>query len=142
MMTKEKLDHLRMRLETACLGGDVDSKLVAEMLEDCITLREHRRWIPVSARLPNPEVWVLGWIYLPKNPIANSCVLVQYTGYLGEDEPEDYGILRRTSEYWWGNGRYYEKGYVTHWQPLPAPPAEMARQEEVKSVIEFSRSND
>jgi hypothetical protein len=39
MMTQEKLDHLRMRLETACLGGDVDSKIVAELLEDYIALK-------------------------------------------------------------------------------------------------------
>jgi hypothetical protein len=78
-------------------------------------------WISVEEKLPEPSVWVLGWVYLHKNPPASSHSIVQYSG-CKEDEPADYGEFRQTVGCWWGNGRYYEKGYVTHWQPLPAPP--------------------
>jgi hypothetical protein len=79
------------------------------------------KWISVEERLPDPSVWVLGWIYLTKNPTASSHSLVQYSG-CAEDEPESYSKWRRTVGCWWGNGRYYQRGYVTHWMPLPDPP--------------------
>jgi hypothetical protein len=78
-------------------------------------------WISIDDRLPDPSVWVLGWVYLPKNPIASSHSLVQYSG-CREDEPEGMGEFRRTVGCWWGNGRYYPKGYVTHWMELPDAP--------------------
>ena len=79
-------------------------------------------WVSVKDRLPDASVWILGWVYLPKNPQASNYSLVQFSG-CEEDEPEDYGEFRRTVGCWWGNGRYYEKGYVTHWMPLLEPPS-------------------
>jgi len=78
-------------------------------------------WISIDDELPWPSQWVLGWIHLPKNPPASSCSIVQYSG-CEDDEPESYGAMRRTVGCWRGNGRYYEKGYVTHWMRLPEPP--------------------
>jgi hypothetical protein len=78
-------------------------------------------WISVKDRLPVPSKSVLAWLYLSKNPTASGIVIAQFTGCI-HDEPESYGNMRMTKECWWANGRYYEKGYITHWQHLPEPP--------------------
>lgn len=85
-------------------------------------------WIPVSERLPDYRgVAQLVWVHLPKNPRA-STVAVGMACYVQEDEPESYGEHRMTVGCWWANGRYYhvndDRGYVTHWMPLPPPPGQ------------------
>lgn len=84
---------------------------------------EVSEWISVNERLPEPSEWVLAWIYLPKNPPASGHAIAQYSG-CAYDEPESYEPFRRTEGCWWANGRYYEKGHVTHWIPLLEPPKE------------------
>ena len=79
------------------------------------------RWIPCSERMPDPNVWVLAWLYLPLNPPASSWVLAQLC-YCREDEPESYGDMRMTVNCWWANRRYYTAEHVTHWRPLPPAP--------------------
>ncbi len=83
-------------------------------------------WIKVDDKLPDYATPVLVYIYLPKNPIASGISVGTLGGHIEEDEPIEYGEFRRTVGCWWSNGRYYhkesDKGYVTHWQPLPEPP--------------------
>lgn len=78
-------------------------------------------WISVDDKLPEAIVWVLVWLHLPRNPPASGINIAQFAG-CREDEPLSYGDWRRTVGCWWANGRYYEKGHVTHWMPLPEPP--------------------
>jgi len=71
-------------------------------------------------------VFVLAWVFLPKNPAASACAIASLC-YVEKDEPEEYGEARMTVGCWWANGRYYrandDRGYITHWMPLPAAPA-------------------
>ena len=78
-------------------------------------------WTSIEDSLPVENVWVLAWIYLPKNPLASGPAIAQFTG-CKEDEPESYGEYRLTKDAWWANGIVYEKGHVIYWQPLPEPP--------------------
>lgn len=80
-------------------------------------------WISVKDKLPTIGVWVLGWLFLPKNPPASGPVIGQYTG-CERDEPESFGRVRMTKDCWWANGIYYPRGHFTHWMPLPDPPKE------------------
>ena len=72
------------------------------------------------------ETPVLGFLYLPKNPIASSPVIATRC-YVEADEPESYGSHRRTVGCCWANGLYYRndpaEARVTHWMPLPEPPS-------------------
>lgn len=80
-------------------------------------------WQPVDTAPYGTQV--LAWIYLPINPIASGPAIA-VRQYLNEDEPEDYGVYRRTIGCWWANSRFYHEGrntgYVTHWMPLPTAP--------------------
>ena len=75
---------------------------------------------------------VLAWIYLPKNPVASGYAIAQRC-FVGMDEPESYGEWRMTVGCWWANGRHYhapgkektDRGYITHWMPLPDPPEDV-----------------
>lgn len=72
---------------------------------------------------------VLAWLHLPKNPDASGSVIGERC-YVQKDEPKEYEEMQQTVGCWWANGRYYHRqgykaggGYITHWMPLPEPPA-------------------
>lgn len=75
---------------------------------ECDFFLEERRWIPVTERLPEKDIEVVGWY--KDNPFS----------------PFRYGIVS-----WNGHGWVftYAQRYVddvTHWMPLPEPPKEDA----------------
>lgn len=131
MTTNGLLEALaRLRVETgslACLGcgrehncsthgcailraaADLIERLTAENAKaeaERDALREKQRWIPVTERLPERDVQVLGWY--KDNPFS------QY-------RPEVVA--------WNGNGWVFVYAHryvtnVTHWMPLPKAPEE------------------
>ena len=71
------------------------------------------RWIPVTERLPKER----------RNPNTSDFEYVLCTTIWGDVRPFKYGtqIGQRVAHFW--NGAGYVDAYVTHWMPLPAPPA-------------------
>ena len=67
------------------------------------TIDENKQWIPVSERLPEPNVPVLAYVRSKK------IVCVSY------DDVMEYGDFVGT------RCGCFTKGYVTHWMPLPEP---------------------
>jgi len=67
------------------------------------------RWIPVTERLPNRGEWVLA--YGP-----------HYSHIVAECDRGEWRSVYRDSET--GEPWLREAGMVTHWMPLPAPPAD------------------
>lgn len=65
-------------------------------------------WISVAERLPEPDVRVLVWLssHLPNVRIAS------------RSWPDE-----RDRWCWWGAAVPSRNGNVTHWMPLPDPPA-------------------
>lgn len=65
--------------------------------------------------------WIIGWLFLPKNPQASMAMPVQR---VHEDSPDadELAIGEGPAAWWSANGMYYAKEYVTHWMPLPEPP--------------------
>lgn len=74
-------------------------------------------WVSVKDRLPEEDVWVLGYYLIYENNIY------------------DVGVVKRFVHTWaeaniWltnhknGPLTYEEVDSITHWQPLPAPPKE------------------
>ena len=62
-------------------------------------------WIPVTERLPEKGVPVIGWF--PGATHSFECAINEHDGVWCE----------------WGTGIYlYEDERPTHWMPLPAPP--------------------
>ena len=68
-------------------------------------LKEERRWIPVSERLPEDRSWAIVKTTDFTEPLA---VLAQYCN----------------GNWWWFEWRELQLT-VTHWMPLPEPPQEV-----------------
>lgn len=86
-----------------CANKDA-ADLIERMTAENAALRENQRWIPVTERLPERDVQVLGWY--KDNPFS------QY-------RPEVVA--------WNGNGWVFVYAHryvtnVTHWMPLPKAP--------------------
>ena len=82
------------------------AELIERLTAENTVLREKQRWIPVTERLPERDVQVLGWY--KDNPFS------QY-------RPEVVA--------WNGNGWVFVYAHryvtnVTHWMPLPEAPEE------------------
>ena len=78
-------------------GGDDAIAAVGELMP---------RWIPVTERLPEKGVPVIGWF--PGAMQSFECALNEHDGVWCE----------------WGTGIYlYENERPTHWMPFPDPPA-------------------
>lgn len=106
-------------------------------------LREKQRWIPVTERLPKPEIDVLivcnrnGYRFVTPAIYEDGKMLTQdsvwnwneiYTYGLYSEEADDYYI----PEGWWENRQFNPDDVynnpvdcaVTHWMPLPEAPEE------------------
>lgn len=102
-LTAENAD-LRKELEWKDMVIALAQRKQAEAEEERDALREKQRWIPVTERLPERDVQVLGWY--KDNPFS------QY-------RPEVVA--------WNGNGWVFVYAHryvtnVTHWMPLPKAP--------------------
>jgi hypothetical protein len=99
-------------LEAAFDGGGACARRVADYIEKLQA--QLPRWIPVAERLPEPGEEVLVFIDGHRGPAwKNNYSLVAYLGasvtpgcWLQERHPDADPIVG-----------------VTHWMPLPAPPA-------------------
>ena len=104
-LTAENAD-LRKELEWKDMVIDLAQREQAKAEAERDALREKQRWIPVTERLPERDVQVLGWY--KDNPFS------QY-------RPEVVA--------WNGNGWVFVYAHryvtnVTHWMPLPEAPEE------------------
>ena len=102
-LTAENAD-LRKEIEWKDMVIALAQRKQAEAEEERDALREKQRWIPVTERLPERDVQVLGWY--KDNPFS------QY-------RPEVVA--------WNGNGWVFVYAHryvtnVTHWMPLPKAP--------------------
>ena len=92
----------------AALSPSADSS--ASLLHYCVNhaadeierLRDERRWIPVSERLPADGEWV--WCYGPNRGCEAACISKYWDGWVGTDR------------------KNLVAGAYTHWMPLPEPP--------------------
>ena len=142
----------RLTAENADLGKEIEWKnmvislaqkeqVKAEAERDA--LREKQRWIPVTERLPKPEIDVLivcnrnGYRFVTPAIYEDGKMLTQdsvwnwneiYTYGLYSEEADDYYI----PEGWWENRQFNPDDVynnpvdcaVTHWMPLPEAPEE------------------
>lgn len=104
-LTAENAD-LRKEIEWKDMVISLAKRKQAEAEAERDALREKQRWIPVTERLPERDVQVLGWY--KDNPFS------QY-------RPEVVA--------WNGNGWVFVYAHryvtnVTHWMPLPKAPEE------------------
>ena len=104
-LTAENAD-LRKEIEWKDMVIALAQRKQVEAEEERDALREKQRWIPVTERLPERDVQVLGWY--KDNPFS------QY-------RPEVVA--------WNGNGWVFVYAHryvtnVTHWMPLPKEPEE------------------
>ena len=104
-LTAENAD-LRKEIEWKDMVIALAQRKQVEAEEERDALREKQRWIPVTERLPERDVQVLGWY--KDNPFS------QY-------RPEVVA--------WNGNGWVFVYAHryvtnVTHWMPLPEEPEE------------------
>lgn len=120
-------------------AADLIERLTAE--RDAV--REKQRWIPVTERLPKPEIDVLvvcnrnGYRFVTPAIYEDGKMLTQdsvwnwneiYTYGLYSEEADDYYI----PEGWWENRQFTPDDVynnpvdcaVTHWMPLPEAPEE------------------
>ena len=131
MTDREKLIEL-MRQVDACICNLCDSEeesfnhsagvLADHLLANGVTFATDNhvggKWIPVTERLPRGE-----------NGMDLSDLVVAYT----KDGEVTTGWINGNG--WWvvcGERDYFERrdrGYVTHWMPLPEPPADMRKGE-------------
>ena len=100
------IESLRKEIEWKDMVIAIAQRKQAEAEAERDALREKQRWIPVTARLPERDVQVLGWY--KDNPFS------QY-------RPEVVA--------WNGNGWVFVYAHryvtnVTHWMPLPEAPEE------------------
>ena len=113
-LTAENAD-LRKEIEWKDMVVALAQRKQAEAEAERDALREKQRWIPVTERLPERDVQVLGWY--KDNPFS------QY-------RPEVVA--------WNGNGWVFVYAHryvtnVTHWMPLPKAPEEGGKHESLHS---------
>lgn len=117
--------------------------LLERLTAENAALREKRRWIPVTERMPEPETDVLavcnrdGYIFVIPAIYEDGKLLTQESAWnwsdiycygLYDEEADDYYI----PEGWWENRQFnpddvYNNSVdcaVTHWMPLPDAPEE------------------
>lgn len=157
MTRKEIIQALRCCEKEVCADGglcplfsDADcivhlreaaTDLIERLTAENAALREKQRWIPVTERLPKPEIDVLivcnrnGYRFVTPAIYEDGKMLTQdsvwnwneiYTYGLYSEEADDYYI----PEGWWENRQFNPDDVynnpvdcaVTHWMPLPEAP--------------------
>ena len=115
---KEKAEELREQIITAlddgreiydkdCEDCANDHEQLAEWLEELAERREADRWIPVSERLPEPNIAVL--TYINTGTTKTYCLANWNEFYQGWEEWIGIKLLR-------------DKHYIViAWKPLPEP---------------------
>jgi len=95
------------RIKSQNARGRVAIKAIRDALAE---LRAHR-WIPCSERMPEPErrVTVFGLRHEDEEPVAFEAFHMP-----------NFAITHRWQ---FRGGQYCHESAVTHWMPLPAPPA-------------------
>ena len=116
-MTKEKLDKIAKRYaqdELKDNHGQVEDIVAAAFLNG-IDYAEHHRWISVEDELPPKE-----------SEYEDFSIVVLATN--GNDV---YKGLYRSGEYLsgWFTHDMWELDNITHWMPLPEPPAKLSNVE-------------
>lgn len=113
-LTAEQKEKLGVDTWTSCdidkVGTDA-ADLIERLTAENAVLREKQRWIPVTERLPERDVQVLGWY---------------------KDNP--FSQYRHEVVAWNGNGWVFVYAHryvtnVTHWMPLPEAPEEGGKHE-------------
>lgn len=117
------------------------AELIEHLTAENVALREKQRWIPVTERLPKPEIDVLivcnrnGYRFVAPAIYEDGKMLTQdsvwnwneiYTYGLYSEEADDYYI----PEGWWENRQFNPDDVynnpvdcaVTHWMPLAEAP--------------------
>lgn len=118
-----------------------DTGLTPEQCKNAKAIIERRKWIPVTERLPEPEVGVLvvcnrnGYIFVVQAIYEDGKMLTEDSAWnwnniceygLYDEETDDYYI----PECWWEDRRFTPDDVynnpidcaVTHWMPLPDTP--------------------
>ena len=100
------IESLRKEIEWKDMVISLAQRKQAEAEAERDALREKQRWIPVTERLPERDVQVLGWY---------------------KDNP--FSQYRHEVVAWNGNGWVFVYAHryvtnVTHWMPLPGAPEE------------------
>lgn len=139
-LTAESAD-LRKEIEWKDKAIALAQRKQAEAEAERDALREKQRWIPVTERLPKPEIDVLivcnrnGYRFVTPAIYEDGKMLTQdsvwnwneiYTYGLYSEEADDYYI----PEGWWENRQFNPDDVynnpvdcaVTHWMPLPEAP--------------------
>ena len=134
---------LRKELEWKGMVIALAQRKQAEAEVERDALRDKQRWIPVTERLPKPEIDVLvvcnrnGYRFVTPAIYEDGKMLTQdstwnwneiYTYGLYSEEADDYYI----PEGWWENRQFNPDDVynnpvdcaVTHWMPLPEAPEE------------------
>lgn len=140
----EEVADLRKELERKGMVIALAQRKQAEAEAEKDALRDKQRWIPVTERLPKPEIDVLvvcnrnGYRFVTPAIYEDGKMLTQdsvwnwneiYTYGLYNEEADDYYI----PEGWWENRQFNPDDVynnpvdcaVTHWMPLPGAPKEV-----------------
>lgn len=137
------IESLRKEIEWKDMVIALAQKEQAKAEAERDALREKQRWVPVTERMPKPEIDVLivcnrnGYRFVAPAIYEDGKMLTQdsvwnwneiYTYGLYSEEADDYYI----PEGWWENRQFNPDDVynnpvdcaVTHWMPLPEAPKE------------------
>lgn len=112
-MPKDKAIAVVIHPDGTAYSAEMSAGVCTEYLKDCVAIPVSPQWISVTERLPEERI----------NPNTMDFEYVLCATIWGDVRPFKYGaqIGQRVAHFW--NGAGYVDAYVTHWMPLPPPPA-------------------